>query len=250
MQAQELVEDNLDIETSIVLLTLFDINREQAYDQDDFFEIFYFSEEDYILLPANLIAPYLEVELNFNRDLSLLTIEKEQREVRIDLKTKTYLEHPEWDDRPPVIAGGEFYLAKEVFEYLTDYQISWNNSLQEVVVEGEFFEDVEIEDGLEEEEKEKIIYQESEKEVLGDELTGFQLSSVHYRVQLNLEDRVLGGLNKEINGDLNFYGRTGNWAYYLNNDLKYNIDSSEFDYDLDKIRFKYQENNIDRKSVV
>ena len=149
IQAQELVEDNLDIETSIVLLTLFDTNREQTYNQDDFFEIFYFSKEDYILLPANLTAPYLEVELNFNRDLSLLTIEKEQREVRIDLKAKKYLEHPEWDDRPPVIAGGEFYLAKEVFEYLTDYQISWNNSLQEVVVEGEFFKDIEIEDGLE-----------------------------------------------------------------------------------------------------
>jgi hypothetical protein len=244
IQAQELVEDNLDVETSIVLLTLFDINREKVYAQDDFFEIFYFSEEDYILLPANLIAPYLEVELNFNRDLSLLTIEKERREVRIDLTTKTYLEHPEWDERPPVIAGGEFYLAKEVFEYLTDYQISWNNSLQEVVVEGEFFEDVEIEDGLEEEEKEKIIYQESEKDILGDEIKSFQLSSVHYRVQLNLEDRVFGDLNKEINGDLNFYGRTGNWAYYLNNDLKYDIDNSEVDYELDRIKFKYQENNM------
>ena len=245
MDAQELVEDNLDIETSIVLLTLFDINREQTYDQDDFFEIFYFSEEDYILLPANLIAPYLEVELNFNRDLSMLTIEKGQREVRIDLTAKAYIEHLEWDDRPPVIAGGEFYLAKEVFEYLTDYQISWNNSLQEVVVEGEFFKDVEIEDGLEEEEeKEKLIYQEEEKEILGDETKSLQLSSVHYRIQLNLEERIFGSQNKEVNGDLNFYGRTGNWAYYLNNDLKYNIDSSEVDYELDRIRFKYQENNM------
>jgi len=200
MDAQELVEDNLDIETSIVLLTLFDINREQTYDQDDFFEIFYFSEEDYILLPANLIAPYLEVELNFNRDLSMLTIEKGQREVRIDLTAKAYIEHLEWDDRPPVIAGGEFYLAKEVFEYLTDYQISWNNSLQEVVVEGEFFKDVEIEDGLEEEEeKEKLIYQEEEKEILGDETKSLQLSSVHYRIQLNLEERIFGSQNKEFN---------------------------------------------------
>jgi hypothetical protein len=246
MQAQELVEDNLNIETSIVLLTLFDTNREQAYDQDDFFEIFYFSEEDYILLPANLIASYLEVELNFNRDLSLLTIEKEEKEVRINLKAKTYLDHPEWDDRPSVISGGEFYLAKEVFEYLTDYQISWNNSLQEVVVAGEFFEDIKTEDDLEEDEKEaeKIIYQESEKDILGDEISAFQLSSVHYRIQLNLEDTILGDLNKEINGDLNFYGRTGNWAYYLNNDFNYNIDSSETTYELDKIKFKYQENNM------
>jgi len=242
--AQELVEDNLDIETSIVLLTLFDINREQPYDQDDFFEIFYFTDEDYILLPANLIAPYLEVELNFNRDLSLLTLEKEDREVRVDLRAKEYLDHPEWNERTPVIYGGEFYLAKEVFEYLTDYQISWNNSLQEVVVEGKFFEDIEIEDGLEEDEEEKIIYQKEEKEILGEELAAFQLSSVHYRVQLNLEDRIFGDLNKDLTGDLNFYGRTGNWAYYFNNDLKYNIDSSEIEYELDKLKFKYQENNM------
>ena len=44
LKAQDLVEDQIEIETSIVLLTLFDINKEQVYKKDNFFELFYFSE--------------------------------------------------------------------------------------------------------------------------------------------------------------------------------------------------------------
>ncbi len=241
--AQDLVEDQVEIDTSIVLLTLYDTEREQIYQRDDFFEIFYFIEEDYILLPANLIAPYLEVELNFNRDLSLLTITKNQREIRVDLQNKKYLNHPEWDAEPPIIYGGEFYLTKDVFSYLGDYQIRWNDSLQEVIVEGRFITDMD-EREIADLDEEKRIYKEDDREILGEKKKDFQLSSVHYRVKLNLEDRVFGGENKEVIGDLNFYGRTGNWAYYLNNDVEYNLDNEEIDYELDNIKFKYQENNM------
>src|SRR6056297_3228128 len=88
VNAQDIKEDKPEIETNIVLLTLFDINKEQVYKKDDFFELFYFTEEDYVLLPANLITPYLEVELNFNRELSLLTLYKDDREVKVDLKDR------------------------------------------------------------------------------------------------------------------------------------------------------------------
>ncbi|MGM0500352.1 MAG: stalk domain-containing protein [Bacillota bacterium] len=247
LSAQELVEDNPGIETSIVLLTLFDSNEERVYEEDDFFEIFYFSDQDYVLIPTNLIAPYLEVDINFNRELSLLTMEKGDREIQIDLNEKEYLEHQEWNDKPPVISGGEFYLAAEVFEYLTDYKISWNNARQELYIEGEFIEEssqedtTDQEDTADQETEEKAYRQE---EILGDERPFFQLSSVHYRMELNLEDRVFGNLNKMINGDLNFYGRVGDWAYYLNNDLSYNLDNEEIDYNLERIKLKYQENNI------
>lgn len=245
ISAQELEEDSPEIETSIVLLTLFDSNKEQVYEEDDFFELFYFSDQDYVLIPTNLIAPYLEVDINFNRELSLLTIKKGDREVRVDLSEKEYLEHREWNDRPPVIFSGEFYLSKEVFEYLTDYKISWNNSMQELYIEGEFIEESSQEDMTDQDQEEEIRdYQEEDREILGDEIPAFQLSSVHYRMELRLEDRIYGDLNKIVNGDLNFYGRLGNWAYYLNNDLSYNLDSQEFDYELDRIRLKYQENNI------
>lgn len=241
--AQELTADKLDIETSIVLLTLYDTTQEKVYQKDDFFEIFYFSEDDYILLPANLISPYLEVDLNFNRDLSLLTLRRNQREVRVDLQAKRYLNHSEWEDKPPVISGGEFYLCKEVFSFLTDYNISWDNSRQEVVVEGKFIEDIETDKDMEEDKEETKGRREEKRDILGED-RGFQLSSIHYRIQLDLEDRFFGGLNKELEGDLNFYGRTGDWAYYINNDFKYNIDRDEIDYELDKIKFKYQENNM------
>jgi hypothetical protein len=240
--AQKLKEDKLDIETSIVLLTLYDTTQEKIYQQDDFFEIFYFLEDDYILLPANLISPYLEVDLNFNRELSLLSLRKNQKELRVDLQAKRYFGHSEWDDKPPVISGGEFYLCKEVFSFLTDYNISWNNSLQEVVVEGKFIEDIETDKDMEEDEEEKKEQIEEQQNILGEDIS-FQFSSIHYRIQLDLEDRFFGGLNKELEGDLNFYGRTGDWAYYINNDFNYNIDGEESDYELDKIKFKYQENN-------
>jgi len=243
ISAQELVEDRVEIETSIVLLTLYDIEKEEVYKKDDFFEIFNFTEEDYILLPANLITPYLEVELNFNREFSLLTLSKNQREIRVDLFNKKYVAHAEWDNKKPIIYGGEFYLAKEVFSYLTDYQITWDDTMQEVIVEGQFISDIDDEEITDTEEKQKL-YEADDREILGLDEEAFQLSSVHYRVQLNLEDRVFGGENKDFLGDLNFYGRTGNWAYYLNNDIEYNLDHEEIDYELDNIKFKYQENNI------
>jgi hypothetical protein len=59
--SQGFEESNPEIETSIVLLTLFDINKEQVYEKNDFFELFYFKEEDYVLLPANLIV--LKIQL-------------------------------------------------------------------------------------------------------------------------------------------------------------------------------------------
>lgn len=241
--SQSFEESSPEIETSIVLLTLFDINKEQLFEKNDFFELFYFSEEDYVLLPANLIAPYLDVELNFNRELSILTLTKKRKEVKIDLKDKKYIDHPEWDNEEPIIYGGEFYLSKKVFSYLTNYKISWNNSFQELYVEGEFIEDLSQDDILDLEEK-KVIYQEEKREILGDESKTFQLSSIHYRIGLELEDRFFSELSKNIRGDLNFYGRVNNWAYFINNDLSYNLNNQEVEYELDKIKFKYQENNI------
>ena len=244
--SQGFEESTPEIETSIVLLTLFDTNKEEVYEKNDFFELFYFSEEDYVLIPANLIADYLGVELNFNRELSLLTLTKDEKEIKVDLKERKYIDHNEWNDEKAIVYGGEFYLSKKVFSYLTDYQFTWNNSFQELLVEGEFiekFSQEDIEDITDEEEK-KDIYKVENKEILGEELKGFQLSSVHYKVEVNLEDMRYSDLSKNIVSDLNFYGRFNNWAYFLNNDLKYNIDNSEVDYDLDRIKFKYQENNI------
>ncbi|MGM0602258.1 MAG: hypothetical protein ACQESS_02965, partial [Bacillota bacterium] len=241
VNAQDIKEDKPEIETNIVLLTLFDINKEQVYKKDDFFELFYFYDEDYVLLPANLIVPYLEVELNFNRELSLLTLYKGNREVKVDLKDRKYLDHSEWDDWVPIIYGGEFYLTKEVFSYLTGYKIDWINSMQELYIEGEFIEELSQEDITDAEELEEE-YKKEEKEILGDE-ERFQLSSVHYRIGINYEEEIFDLETKEIYGDLNFYGRSGNWAYYLNNDLSYDLNSEEIDYDLERIKFKYQENN-------
>lgn len=241
--SQGFIESKPEIETSIVLLTLFDKNKEQVYEKNDFFELFYFSKEDYILLPANLIAPYLDVELNFNRELSILSLVKENREVKIDLKDKKYVNHSEWDHEKPIIYGGEFYLSKKVFSFLTNYKFNWNNSFQELIVEGEFIEDLSQDEVLDSEEK-KEIYKEEKKEILGEKSTDFQLSSVHYRVELELEDRIFSDLNKSIRKDLNLYGRFGNWAYFINNDLNYDLNEQEIEYELDKIKFKYQENNM------
>ncbi|MGM0500771.1 MAG: hypothetical protein ACQERL_11280 [Bacillota bacterium] len=241
--SQGFEESNPEIETSIVLLTLFDINKEMVYEKNDFFELFYFKEEDYVLLPANLIVPYLDVELNFNRELSILILTKANKEVIIDLKDKKYIDHPEWDTEEPIIYGGEFYLSKKVFSYLTNYKISWNNSFQELHVEGEFIEDLSQDQILDLDEK-KDLYQKEKEEILGDELRGFQLSSVHYRVELELEDRIFSELSKNIRGDLNFYGRVNNWAYFINNNLSYNLNNQDVEYELDKIKFKYQENNM------
>jgi hypothetical protein len=125
--SQEFEESTPEIETSIVLLTLFDTNKEEVYEKNDFFELFYFSEEDYLLIPANLIADYLGVELNFNRELSLLILTKGEKEIKVDLKERKYIDHNEWNDEEAIIYGGEFYLSKKVFSYLTDYQFTWNN---------------------------------------------------------------------------------------------------------------------------
>ena len=243
LAAQKLEESRPGIESSIVLLTLMD--GEITVDSDPFFELYYFTEEDYILLPANLLSPYLEVDLNFKRDISLLSLRKGEREVRIDLNQKEYLDQEEWNDQPPLIVGGEFYLSKKVFSYLGDYNIVWNNALQELIISGDFVDDYleefsEDQEDQTEAEKKEITEKE---EVLGSANKGLTLSSIHYRIELNMEDDLLTEERKEIRGDLNFYGRYNDWAYYINNDLEYDLDLEVTDYTLDKIKFSNRENN-------
>jgi len=243
LAAQKLEESRPGIESSIVLLTLMD--GEITVDSDPFFELYYFTEEDYILLPANLLSPYLEVDLNFKRDISLLSLRKGEREVRIDLNQKEYLDQEEWNDQPPLIVGGEFYLSKKVFSYLGDYNIVWNNALQELIISGDFVDDYleefsEDQEDQTEAEKKEITEKE---EVLGSANKGLTLSSIHYRIELNMEDDLLTEERKEIRGDLNFYGRYNDWAYYINNDFEYDLDLEVTDYTLDKIKFSNRENN-------
>ena len=65
--AQDILEDDkLAIETSIVLLTITDGEKEVF--TDPFFEILNFIEEDYYLLPVTLLNDYLDMEINLVRE--------------------------------------------------------------------------------------------------------------------------------------------------------------------------------------
>lgn len=240
IRAHPLEEDQPEIETNIVLLTLLEDNH--LVENDPFFELYYFPDHDYILLPANLLSPYLAVEMNFQRELGLLTLSKNNLEVKIDLSARKYLGHENWDQEKIIIFGGEFYLSKSVFEYLTDYQISWSNSLQELTITGDFTKDDFSTDEFESESKKKQKLKDQDQ-FSGEKLAGFTLNSVHYRVGFELSEDDLFESQQELTTELNFYGRFKNWAYSLNNDFNYNLKSNNFDYKLDNLELKSCENN-------
>ena len=135
--AQELEENSL--ETNIILLEIRVDN--ELKESDSFFEVLVFPEDNYYLIPVNLMSSYLEVNINYNRENNLLTIANpvNNKEIRIDLEERKYLNNEEWSLEPPLIFDGDFFISPLVVEYLYDINFEWSPSYQLLTVRGDYF---------------------------------------------------------------------------------------------------------------
>lgn len=244
VMAQSILEEvELDIETSIVLLTMTDGSKEIS--SDPFFEMLIFPEKDYYLLPVTLLNPYLEMEMNLIREngkLSLISSEL-KRSVEIDLKNKKYLGHAEWEDFPPLIYNGDFYIAPEVFSYLFDISISWDPGYQELLLEGDyFFSDGEknfeegLSDNLYKDEEEKNF--DKEKIIRGSD---FSLGSIHYLIKADYRARENYNDTLFLPENINLYSHYKDWYISLGLDSKQKIFQKENEIEINSIKAGFED---------
>ncbi len=228
-----------DFYPSIVLLNLKSENK--IINQEPFFEILDY--DDYILLPLSALSRYLELELDYNREEDRLFIYYPETEARVevDFKREIYPDFPEWNNTPPYIYEGDFYVCQELIEHITGGNIDWLPRRQEV--------NFEYEDSKISEEEEEIPVEERpettlrEPDVLGPR---FSLGSLQYKAGLTYllapqQDFSEGSLYSK--NKIYLHGQAGNWAVSLGQNVNYDFQNESFQVNFPLISAINRENN-------
>ncbi|WP_097017090.1 hypothetical protein [Orenia metallireducens] len=237
-------KEDLDLETNIVLLKI--SSHEKVICEDPFFELLLLydesSEEDYILLPLNMLTSYFKMKINFYRENNMLVVinSANKTELRIDLENKKYLEHDEWSREAPIVLAGDFFVSSKVLEYLFEIELDWNSRYQELTLTGDYFAK---EDDLKEnerEEKDKAIKEEEKvQEII--EGPDFSLGSIQYETGWEYRKNE-NGIEKFINENkLNVHGRIKDWAISLGGESNIDFYNNK-EFELDFIKAIYKEN--------
>ena len=242
MLAQEFEEDSL--ETNIILLEI-RVNNELK-ESDSFFEVLVFPEDNYYLIPVNLMSSYLEVNINYNRENNLLTIANpvNNKEIRIDLEERKYLNNEEWSLEPPLIFDGDFFISPSVVEYLYDINFEWSPSYQLLTVRGDYFKS---DDEKRTEDLENIDSNLNKKDEYDLEAQNFSLGSIHYKLSLNYHNYYLGGELIELSEDLKLHSRLFDWAVSIEGKGKTDLIEEDTNFELTKLIGEYRE---DEKLII
>lgn len=239
-QEFDLKSDELDIETSIVLLNFY--KEEKVTKSNYFFEILNIEEKEYILLPVNLLSNQIDLVVIFDRTNNLLTVKnpKNEKNVKIDLSEKKYLNFSEWNTQPPIIYNNDFYISKNVIAYLLDSEIDWRPRNQEVAIIGDFEkEDTQL-SIVDEDQKKELIRENKEKIYSPDNL--YSIGSINYKVTLDYRDsNYYDSLSfKEI---FSIFGRANNWALSLREEAEIDLDDNISKIDIPLIKAEYRDEN-------
>jgi len=235
----EINNDDIDIDTNIVLLSFY--SEDSMIKSDYFFEILVFEQEDYILIPLNLLSSQTDLEIIFDRLNNTLRIKNpvNEKEALVNLKNREYINYPEWDDNPPVILNNDFYVSKKLISYLLEAEIEWKPRNQELALTGDFEQEKEEQDEIVEEEKEKIVKESKDKIVTPEGV--FTLGSINYRLTLDYSDSNLYADNLEFKEVLGIFGRAGNWALSLKERGSYDINNNQTDLQIPYVKAEYKD---------
>lgn len=241
----DLTEDQIEIETSIVLLNLY--KDEEVVKSDYFFEVLNFVKQDYILIPINRMSKLINMEIIYDRISNILKVyyPKNDKFIQINLRDKEYIGFEEWNNEPPIIYESDFYISSKALSYLLDSDIEWWPNYQEVTVKGEFEKEKTPDLSVDQKEKEKIIEEKKEEIITGGD--GFKLGSINYRVEVDYRDRKYYSDNLNLKEVVSVFSRYNNWAISLREEGVYNIFKEESEFSLPLIKAKYRD---DKKLII
>ena len=231
-----------DLETSIVLLKI--ATNEKVIEQDHFFELLSLidqdTDEEYVLVPLNMISTYFEININFQRENNLIIVSNPatQAQVIINLTEKEYTNHQDWSSEAPVILGGDFFVSTKVLVFLYNITNKWDFSYQELIIRGDYFvEEFSLDKAESKESKKRKVSPEQEEEItVGDD---YSLGSIQYSLELDyhrLEDNSTEWFNRNR---LNLHGRWKNWALSLGLESEDNFEELS----IPLIRATYKQDN-------
>jgi len=239
-QEFDLKSDEIDIETSIVLLNFY--KEGKVTKSNYFFEILNFEEKEYILLPVNLLSNQIDLVVIFDRTSNLLTVKnpENEKDVKIDLTEKRYLNFSEWNTEQPIIYNNDFYISEKVIAYLLDSEIEWRPRNQELAISGDFEQENRQLSSIDEEKKEELIRENKEEIYSPDNL--FSLGSINYKVTLDYRDsNYYDNLSfKEV---FSIFGRANNWALSLREEAEVDLDNKISDIEIPFIKAQYRDDN-------
>ena len=208
------LEEVNNLETSIVLLKITAADKTIA--TNHFFEVLSLinsdTDEEYVLVPLNLISPYFEININFKRENNLIIVSNPQTsdEVQINLEKREYINHSEWSEKAPIVLGGDFFVSTEVLEYLYGVNVDWNSSYQELIITGDYFQ-AEEQISADEEKKDKAAkLEEKEQDIIFG--PRYSLGSVQYQLELDYHRLESGSTEWITSNRFNVHGRWEDWA--------------------------------------
>ena len=238
----ELKEDDLDIETNIVLLSFY--TNEEVVKSNYFFEILYFQEDDYILIPINLLSQSIDLEVIFDRLSSIIAVKNpnNDKQIKVDIRDRTYINFPEWNQEPPVIYENDFFVSEKAIMYLLDAEVNWLPNYQEVEIRGEFGEEKAVEEGIIDEAIKEEIIKEREEEILKNKRT-FSLGSINYKLEFDYRKRNVYSDGLSLKEIVSIFGRAGDWAISLREEGRLDLINKENELSLPFIKAKYQDEN-------
>lgn len=228
---------------SLVLMTL--KSEGETIEEDNYFELI--DRQDYVLLPLISLSRWLKIDLDYQREEKVLNVYNPETEktVQVDLKQNNYPDFPEWQSEKPLELEGDFYVSSNLIEYLTETEVEWLPSRQELIIEVDELDKI-SEDEEEKEISESQIKTRPEKKEPEPEVTGldFSLGSIHYKIGFDYnttDDFTTTKFN--INNVLNLHGRAGNWTFSGSQNLQYNIRSDEYFLNYPLLRIKNTAND-------
>ncbi|MDZ7671231.1 MAG: SdrD B-like domain-containing protein [Halanaerobiales bacterium] len=239
-QEFDLKSDEIDIESSIVLLNFY--KEGKVTKSNYFFEILNFEEEEYILLPVNLLSNQIDLVVIFDRTSNLLTVKnpENEKDVKIDLTEKRYLNFSEWNTEQPIIYNNDFYISEKIIAYLLDSEIEWRPRNQEVAIIGDFEQEDSQLNSTDEDQKENLITENKENIYSSDNI--FSIGSINYKVTLDYRDsNYYDSLSfKEV---FSIFGRANNWALSLREEAEIDLDNNVYEIDIPFIKAQYRDEN-------
>jgi hypothetical protein len=130
------------LETSVAVLIV--KAAETVIGKDPFFEILDFN--DYQLVPLNSLAGWLELEIDYDRENNLVSVNSPRfnRKAAVDFNQSRYLAadarapEEEWNGQPPVALAGIFYVSPLLIENIAQVKITWDAKYQELTVQGDW----------------------------------------------------------------------------------------------------------------
>ncbi len=222
-------------ETSVVCLSLV---SKKLVERDPFFELLDFGS--YILVPVNSLPKRLGIEVEYlrNQGLVVLSSTDRQRQIKLNLNQPKYFlgEKILWEQQPPIVFQGSFYVCMAVIEFLAQVKLEWDPNQQELIVYGEWASDLpEVKD------KSDLAEVEELSDVLESNFEGLSLFSylATTEYQLNNKGEKIYIEDLQLRAD----GRVGAWSTTLGGKIRRDFLTGVSDAKLDFVRATYHQDH-------